>query len=66
MRKLKILFVFFIMSLAAFAQEEGTNFSIYYSSPKKYTIAGIDVVGIRYLDTDVLIQISGLSVGQEI
>uniref|UniRef100_UPI0035635FDE outer membrane protein assembly factor BamA n=1 Tax=Mangrovibacterium sp. TaxID=1961364 RepID=UPI0035635FDE len=47
-------------------QEEGTNFSIYYSSPKKYTIAGIDVVGIRYLDTDVLIQISGLSVGQEI
>ena len=66
MRKLKIFFVLFIMSLSVFAQEEGTNFSIYYSSPKKYTIAGIDVAGIRYLDTNVLIQISGLSVGEEI
>ncbi|RKD90556.1 outer membrane protein assembly factor BamA [Mangrovibacterium diazotrophicum] len=66
MRKLKIFFVLFIVSLSVFAQEEGTNFSIYYSSPKKYTIAGIDVAGIRYLDTNVLIQVSGLSVGQEI
>ncbi len=67
MRRLKIFLVLFFMSVVAFAQEnEGTNFSIYYSSPKAYTIAGIDVLGIRYLDTDVLIQISGLSVGQEI
>ena len=66
MRKLKIFFVFFIMSLTTFAQEEGTNFSIYYSSPQKYTLAGIDVLGIRYLDTNVLIQISGLTVGEEI
>jgi outer membrane protein insertion porin family len=55
-----------MLSLTAFAQEEGTNFSIYYSSPKKYTIADIEVVGIRYLDTNVLIQVSGLSVGEEI
>lgn len=39
-------------------------FSIYYSSPKKYTIAGIEVSGIRYLDQTVLIQLSGLAEGQ--
>ncbi|PTN09514.1 outer membrane protein assembly factor BamA [Mangrovibacterium marinum] len=66
MHKIKIFFVFLMMSVAAFAQEEGTNFSIYYSSPKKYTIADIEVVGIRYLDTNVLIQVSGLTVGEEI
>ncbi|MCW0484363.1 outer membrane protein assembly factor BamA [Gaoshiqia sediminis] len=66
MRKLKIFLVLFLLSLTTFAQEEGTNFSIYYSSPQKYTIAGIDVLGIRYLDTNVLIQISGLAVGDEI
>ncbi len=66
MHKIKILFVFLILSLTTFAQDEGTNFSIYYSSPKKYTIEDIEIVGIRYLDTNVLIQVSGLSVGQEI
>ncbi|WP_423127305.1 outer membrane protein assembly factor BamA [Gaoshiqia sp. Z1-71] len=66
MRKLKIFLVLFLLSLGTYAQQEGTNFSIYYSSPRKYIIAGIDVLGIRYLDTDVLIQISGLAVGDEI
>lgn len=67
MRRLKIFLVLLIMSVVSFAQEdEGTNFSINYSNAQKYTIAGIEVLGIRYLDTDVLIQISGLSVGDEI
>ncbi len=42
------------------------NFSVYYSSPKKYTIADIQVSGIKHLDQMVLIQLSGLSVGQVI
>jgi outer membrane protein insertion porin family len=67
MRSLKIFFVLLLMSMVSFAQEnEGTNFSINYSNAQKYTIAGIEVIGIRYLDTEVLIQISGLSVGDEI
>ncbi|MGQ8335057.1 BamA/OMP85 family outer membrane protein [Sunxiuqinia sp. A32] len=67
MRKLKLFFILILVSVGAFAQvADSTNFSIYYSSPKKYEIAGIKVVGIRYLDTDVLIQISGLSVGDEV
>ncbi len=67
MRKLKFFLILLLFSVGVQAQvTENTNFSIYYSSPKNYTIAGINVLGIRYLDTDVLIQISGLAVGDEI
>ena len=60
------LFVFIALP-SLFAQEiDSTNFSIYYSSPKQYTIADIQVSGIRYLDKTVLIQLSGLKVGEEI
>ncbi|HSO85103.1 MAG TPA: outer membrane protein assembly factor BamA [Draconibacterium sp.] len=51
----------------AFSQEnDSTNFSIYYSSPAKYTIADVQVSGIKYLDKSVLVQLSGLQVGLEI
>ncbi|MGE4585995.1 MAG: outer membrane protein assembly factor BamA [Mangrovibacterium sp.] len=67
MQKLNVIFLFLFLGMTGHAQvNEGTNFSIDYSSAQKYTIAGIDVLGIRYLDTDVLIQISGLAVGDEI
>ncbi len=67
MRKLIILFVLILLSTGPiFAQDDGTNFSISYSQPQEYTIAGIEVMGVRYLDENVLIQISGLSVGQEV
>ena len=47
-----------------FAQEaDSINFSIYYSSPKKYIIADVQVSGVFYYDKSVLIQISGLRVG---
>ncbi|RIH66856.1 outer membrane protein assembly factor BamA [Mariniphaga sediminis] len=69
MRKLFISLLFFsiVFSSAVVGQiTEDTNFSIYYSSPRKYTIADIQVTGIRYLDKTVLVQLSGLSVGQVI
>jgi outer membrane protein insertion porin family len=51
----------------ALSQEnDSTNFSIYYSSPAKYTIADVQISGIKYLDKSVLIQLSGLQVGAEI
>ncbi len=40
--------------------------SIDYSSPKDYEIGGITVSGIQYLDPQVLIMLSGLSVGQTV
>lgn len=57
-----------LISFKVFSQEpaDSTYFTIDYSSPKEYVIAGINVDGIKYLDTQVLLQISGLSVGDKI
>ncbi len=43
----------------------GVN-DIDYSNPKKYEIGGITVSGVKYLDNNVLIMLSGLSVGDRI
>lgn len=37
-----------------------------YSDPKEYEIGGITVSGVNYLDNNVLIVLSGLSVGQKL
>jgi outer membrane protein insertion porin family len=69
MRKLKLFIVLLFISVKMFSQEtenDSINFSIDYSNPQEYTIADIDVQGIRYLDTQVLTQVSGLSVGDRI
>lgn len=56
-----------IMSTANAQLITSGNFSsIDYSKPKEYTIGGITVTGIKYLDQDVLINISGLKVGETI
>lgn len=67
-RSLILLFLFLAVWFPrAFSQEnDSTNFSIYYSSPAKYTIADVQVSGIKYLDKSVLIQLSGLQVGNEV
>jgi len=69
MQRFIISLLFFIVAIVpgVFSQDaDSTNFSIYYSSPKKYTIADVQVSGIKYLDKTVLIQLSGLNVGDEI
>ncbi|MBE0637883.1 MAG: BamA/TamA family outer membrane protein [Bacteroidales bacterium] len=43
-----------------------TEFQIDYMQPSEYEIGGITVTGIEYLDKNVLIMISGLTVGQKI
>ncbi|MBN2263285.1 MAG: outer membrane protein assembly factor BamA, partial [Prolixibacteraceae bacterium] len=58
-----LLFIFF----NAWAQlPDSTNFSIYYSSPKQYTIGGIDITGIKYLDKEMLKDYAGIQVGDQI
>ncbi|MEA3503655.1 MAG: POTRA domain-containing protein [Bacteroidota bacterium] len=37
-----------------------------YAEPKTYTIGGITVSGIQFLDKNVLVMLSGLTVGEEI
>lgn len=39
---------------------------INYSLPRKYTIGGITVTGVQYLNSSVLISLSGLQVGNKI
>ena len=63
MLKSKLLaFVFIAASLAATAQEN--NFS--YESPKKYLVKEISVSGLKFLDSGVLISVSGIAVGDSI
>ena len=69
MHKIKLFVILLLISAKVFSQEaksDSTNFYIDYSSPKEYVIAGLEVDGIRYLDTQVLLQISGLNVGDKI
>lgn len=69
MRKIKLFVILLLISFKVFSQvaeSDSTNFSIYYSSPKEYVIKGLDVKGIRYLDTQVLLQLSGLAVGDKV
>lgn len=70
----KLIFTFITALLfmpANFAQtndadQKGAKPEIYYSAPRKYTIGGIKVDGIEHYQEDLLINLSGLSVGQEI
>jgi outer membrane protein insertion porin family len=68
MQKITLFIVMLLISYKVFSQEpaDSTFFTIDYASPKEYVIAGIAVDGIKYLDTQVLLQISGLSVGDKI
>ena len=67
----RILFIGFVLIYSvqiskAQLVSSGKLSAIDYTLPKKYTIGGITVSGIKYLDQDVLINISGLEVGTEI
>lgn len=56
-----------LVSLAASAQVVlDDSFEFDYGSPQKYEIGGITVSGVKYLDNNVLILLSGLSVGDMI
>ena len=53
-----------LMSLSLNAQEKQEI--VNFNSPEDYVIAGVSVSGIRFLDTNALIGISGLRLGQEV
>ncbi len=59
-----------LISFSAIAQQTKTD-TIYnpivdYASPKKYELAGVTVTGVKHLDNNVLVQLSGLRVGSSI
>lgn len=53
-------------SLQAQISLGGENEPVDYSSPREYTIGGITVTGVQYLDHSVLIMLSGLMVGDQV
>ena len=55
---------FTLISLSLYAQEKQEI--IDFMTSDDYTIGGVTVTGVRYLDTNALIGISGLRIGQEI
>jgi outer membrane protein insertion porin family len=66
-RRIKRTFVAIFLTLtglSVYAQEKQEI--IDFMSPEDYIIGGVNVTGIRFLDTNALIGISGLRKGQEI
>ena len=66
--KIFVLLFFMAVSLNMTAQiQVGNDLSdIDYSLPREYEIAGITVTGVKYVDPQVLVMISGLQVGETI
>lgn len=67
----KYLFIFYLSAgiiLRGFCQIQlnpGLP-DIRYATPKEYEIGGITVEGVKYLDKDVLVQLTGLNTGEKI
>ena len=62
-----ILTVFYFYEAKAQGADTIAQPEVYYSSPKTYKIAGIEVTGVAdHYDPETLIQLSGMSVGSEV
>ncbi len=67
--KIRIITLVIILfaSLSLFSQVSlNSGFEVDYTSPKEYKIGGITISGVKFLDENVLIQLSGLQVGDVI
>jgi outer membrane protein insertion porin family len=66
----QVLFLLLVLvssnKLQAQVQLGGEENTIDYANPKEYTIAGLTVSGVKYLDENVLKTLSGLTVGDKI
>jgi outer membrane protein insertion porin family len=61
------VFCLCILTCIAFAQDGSSPEKVInYSSPSEYVIGGITVSGVRFLDPDILVSLSGLKVGDRI
>ena len=61
------ILVLFFNSYFSFSQiNSSESVDIDYSSPQKYEIGGIAISGLKYLDQTILLNITGLVVGDTI
>ncbi|MDP4280546.1 MAG: POTRA domain-containing protein [Bacteroidota bacterium] len=62
-----LLFLLFSCAIPLNAQEQShREINVDYNNPKDYIIGGITVSGTKYLDNNVLIMLSGLSIGDKV
>ena len=64
MNKLRLLVLIILSQLVIY--NISAQVELDYANPKEYKIAGITVTGVRYLNHDALIQLSGLQIGDKI
>lgn len=66
LKRIIVVFALIAINLHAFSQIT-KDFNIAdYSNPRKYEIADIQVEGIKYLDSEILIGLSGIAIGDTI
>jgi len=70
-RKMKLkftglIFILIILGFNSNAQVSIGSKIVDYANPKEYFIGGITISGVKYLDNNALIMLSGLSVGDKI
>ena len=63
-RRILFLFILLLTGVIATAQTEDKYANYLY--PEEYTIAGITVSGVKFLEPNALIGISGLRIGQKV
>ena len=66
MSKSKIILFFLGFLTTLVNAQEATTFDVDYLTPKEYEIGGIEVTGIQFVDPSIVINLTGLSVGQTI
>jgi len=64
--RLALLLLTLIVSTTSLGQVIGGENITDYTKPKDYSIGGITVSGVKYLDGNVLIMLSGLTVGEKV
>ncbi len=60
------VFVFLYIATNISIAQNASSFKVDYSKPKEYEIADITISGIKYLDINTIIMISGLNIGDKI
>lgn len=70
MKKILIILFVFIANLASSQIRLGgvnnSNFTLDYANPAEYEIGGITVSGVKFLDENALISLTGLKIGDKI
>ncbi len=67
MKKLIFVLFGFVFSLNGFSQVVSlSGFEVDYTYPVEYEIGGIAVSGVKYLDPDIIISLTGLKVGDKV